>query len=287
VAGGSMIFIPKFDLDTIIENLPNASTMMGVPTFYTRLLHDSRFNKDLTRHMRLFVSGSAPLLAETHEKFEARTGHRILERYGMTETNMNTSNPYDGERRAGTVGFPLPGVEIKITDSKTGDVLADGEIGEIEVRGPNVFSGYWQMPEKTAEELRNNGFFITGDLGTIDSDGYLHISGRNKDVIISGGYNIYPKEIELLLDEQPGVMESAVIGLAHPDLGEVVVGILVAEKGETPDLDDLSIIFRESLAKYKQPQILLIIPELPRNTMGKVQKNILRQEYKDVLMQLD
>ena len=223
----------------------------------------------------------------THEKFEARTGHRILERYGMTETNMNTSNPYDGERREGTVGFPLPGVEIKITDSKTGDVLADGEIGEIEVRGPNVFSGYWQMPEKTAEELRNDGFFITGDLGTIDSDGYLHISGRNKDVIISGGYNIYPKEIELLLDEQPGVMESAVIGLEHPDLGEVVVGILVAEKGETPDLDDLTIIFSESLAKYKQPRKLLIIPELPRNTMGKVQKNILRQEYKDVLIKLD
>jgi malonyl-CoA/methylmalonyl-CoA synthetase len=205
----------------------------------------------------------------------------------MTETNMNTSNPNDGERRAGTVGFPLPGVEIKITDSKTGDVLADGEIGEIEVRGPNVFSGYWQMPEKTEKELRNDGFFITGDLGTIDSDGYLLISGRNKDVIISGGYNIYPKEIELLLDEQPGVMESAVIGLANPDLGEVVVAILVAEKGKTPDLEDLSIIFSKSLAKYKQPRKLLIIPELPRNTMGKVLKNILRQEYKDVLIRLD
>ena len=205
----------------------------------------------------------------------------------MTETNMNTSNPYDGERRAGTVGFPLPGVEIKITDSKTGTIIADGEIGEIEVRGPNVFSGYWQMPEKTAEELRNDGFFITGDLGTIDSEGYLHISGRNKDVIISGGYNIYSKEIELLLDEQTGVMESAVIDLAHPDLGEVVVGILIAEKDETPDIEHLTKIFRKSLAKYKQPRKLIIIPELPRNTMGKVQKNILRQEYKNLLMQLD
>jgi malonyl-CoA/methylmalonyl-CoA synthetase len=284
VAGGSMIFIPKFDLDSIIENIPNATTMMGVPTFYTRLLNDSRFNKDITRHMRLFVSGSAPLLTETHVQFEARTGHRILERYGMTETNMNTSNPYHGERRAGTVGFPLPGVEIKITDSKTGEVLADGEIGEIEVRGPNVFCGYWQMPEKTAEELRNDGFFITGDLGTIDGDGYLHISGRNKDVIISGGYNIYPKEIELLLDEQPGVMESAVIGLAHPDLGEAVVGILVAEQGETPDLEELANTISASLAKYKLPRRLLVIPELPRNTMAKVQKNILRQKYKDVFM---
>ena len=281
-AGGSMIFMPKFDLDSIIENLPSATTMMGVPTFYTRLLNDSRFNKDLTQHMRLFVSGSAPLLAETHVQFEARTGHRILERYGMTETNMNTSNPYDGERRAGTVGFPLPGIEIKITDSKNGETLAEGEIGEIEVRGPNVFSGYWQMPEKTAEELRKDGFFITGDLGMIDGDGYLHISGRNKDVIISGGYNIYPKEIELLLDEQPGIIESAVIGLAHPDLGEAVAGILVAEKGETPDLNGLAQIISASLAKYKQPRKLLVIPELPRNTMGKVQKNILRQEYKNV-----
>ena len=284
VAGGSMIFIKKFDLESIVKNIPNATTMMGVPTFYTRLLNDSRFNKDLTGHMRLFVSGSAPLLSETHVQFEARTGHRILERYGMTETNMNTSNPYDGERRAGTVGFPIPGIEIKITDSKTGKELSNGEIGEIEVRGPNVFRGYWQMPEKTAEELRKDGFFITGDLGSIDHDGYLQISGRNKDVIISGGYNIYPKEIELLLDDQPGVMESAVIGLAHPDLGEVVAGILVPEHGASPDLDELAKTINSSLAKYKQPLKLLVIPELPRNTMGKVQKNILREEYKNLFM---
>ena len=182
--------------------------MMGVPTFYTRLLDDDRFTKNLAAHMRLFVSGSAPLLAETHVQFEERTGHRILERYGMTETNMNTSNPYDGDRRAGTVGFPLPGVELQICDSD-GNALAQGEIGEIEVRGPNVFKGYWQMPEKTAAELRENGFFITGDLGRIDEDGYVHIVGRNKDLIISGGYNIYPKEIELVLDDQSGVLESA------------------------------------------------------------------------------
>ena len=282
LAGGSMIFIPKFDLDSMIKNISNATTMMGVPTFYTRLLNDPRFSKKITQHIRLFVSGSAPLLAETHVQFEARTGHRILERYGMTETNMNTSNPYDGERRAGTVGFPLPGVEIKITDSKTGEVIADGEVGEIEVRGPNVFKGYWQMPEKTAEELRKNGFFITGDLGTIDGEGYLQIAGRNKDLIISGGYNIYPKEIELLLDDQPGVMESAVIGLAHPDLGEAVVGILVPEKGAVPDLVTISNKISELLAKYKLPRKLLVIAELPRNTMAKVQKNLLREKYKNV-----
>ena len=284
LAGGSMIFIPKFDLDSMIKNISNATTMMGVPTFYTRLLNDPRFSKDITQHIRLFVSGSAPLLAETHVQFEERTGHRILERYGMTETNMNTSNPYLGERRAGTVGFPLPGVEIRITDSKTGVVLADGEIGELEVRGANVFKGYWQMPEKTAEELREDGFFITGDLGKIDSDGYVHIAGRNKDVIISGGYNIYPKEVELLLDEQSGVMESAVIGVAHTDLGEAVVGILVPEKGAAPDFDEIFKNISKSFAKYKQPRKLIVIPELPRNTMGKVQKNLLRKKYKDVFL---
>jgi malonyl-CoA/methylmalonyl-CoA synthetase len=195
-----MIFLPKFDLDQVIEQMPRATAMMGVPTFYTRLMGDDRFTHDLTAHMRLFISGSAPLLAETHAQFEKRTGHRILERYGMTETNMNTSNPYQGERRPGTVGFPLPGVDLKITDPETGDTLTDGNIGQIEVRGPNVFKGYWQMPEKTAAELRDDGFFITGDLGKIDDEGYVHIVGRNKDLIISGGYNIYPKEIELVLD---------------------------------------------------------------------------------------
>ncbi|PUB15544.1 malonate--CoA ligase [Yoonia sediminilitoris] len=279
LAGGQMIFLPKFNLDVMIEKLPLATAMMGVPTFYTRLLGDARFTKDLVQHMRLFVSGSAPLLAETHIQFEERTGHRILERYGMTETNMNTSNPYDGERRAGTVGFPLPGVELKITDSKTGATLPQGEIGEIEVRGPNVFKGYWQMPEKTAEELRPDGFFITGDLGQIDKDGYVQIVGRNKDLIISGGYNIYPKEVELLLDEQNGVLESAVIGVPHPDFGETVVGIIVPDGDSDPDLDAIAANIGTSLARFKQPQKLIVRAELPRNTMGKVQKKALRDEY--------
>ncbi|WP_097156045.1 malonate--CoA ligase [Cohaesibacter gelatinilyticus] len=278
-AGGSMVFLPKFDLDVILEKMPLATSMMGVPTFYTRLLGDNRFTHDLASHMRLFISGSAPLLAETHTQFENLTGHRILERYGMTETNMNTSNPYDGGRRAGTVGFPLPGVELKITDPESGDLLPAGEVGQIEVRGPNVFKGYWQMPEKTAAELREDGFFITGDLGKIDEDGYVHIVGRNKDLIISGGYNIYPKEIELVLDEQDDVLESAVVGVPHPDFGETVLGILVAENGQTPDLDKAMNAVRDSLARFKHPQKLVVLDELPRNTMGKVQKNILRERY--------
>jgi malonyl-CoA/methylmalonyl-CoA synthetase len=281
-AGGSMIFLPRFNLDQIIEMLPQATTMMGVPTFYTRLLGDSRFTGTLTAHMRLFISGSAPLLSETHAQFEERTGHRILERYGMTETNMNTSNPYEGERRAGTVGFPLPGVELKITDPATGNTLPDGEVGQIEVRGANVFKGYWQMPEKTAEELRADGFFITGDLGSIDADGYVQIVGRNKDLIISGGYNIYPKEIELVLDDQPGVLESAVIGVPHPDFGETVVGIVIPEAGQSPDLDAIMAAVKQSLARFKHPQKLVVLEELPRNTMGKVQKNILRDSYQSM-----
>ena len=282
MTGGKMIFLPKFDRDTVIDLLPKATLMMGVPTFYTRLLDDPRFDRALTRDMRLFVSGSAPLLAETHVRFEERTGHRILERYGMTETNMNTSNPYEGERRAGTVGFALPGVEVKVTDPVSGEILPQGDIGQIEVRGPNVFKGYWQMPEKTAEELRADGFFITGDLGRFDEDGYLVIVGRNKDLIISGGYNIYPKEIELLLDEAEGVLESAVIGVPHPDFGETVVGVLVAEPGGTPDLDRIKVDIAASLARFKHPQRLVVVPELPRNTMGKVQKNVLRDTYKDL-----
>ncbi len=279
LAGGSMIFMGKFNLDQVIDQLPNATTMMGVPTFYTRLLDDARFTKALSQHMRLFISGSAPLLADTHIQFEERTGHRILERYGMTETNMNTSNPYGGERRAGTVGMPLPGVELKITDAATGDTLPDGEIGQIEVRGPNVFQGYWQMPEKTAEELRDDGFFITGDLGVVDTDGYVQIVGRNKDLIISGGFNIYPKEVELVLDEQPGVLESAVVGVPHPDFGETVVGFLVASDGAGPDLDAIGKTVSDSLARFKHPKKLIVLPELPRNTMGKVQKNLLREDY--------
>jgi malonyl-CoA/methylmalonyl-CoA synthetase len=282
IAGSAMIFLPKFDIETVIDLMPRATVMMGVPTFYTRLLEDARFTKDLAQDMRLFVSGSAPLLAETHVQFEKRTGHRILERYGMTETNMNTSNPYDGERRAGTVGFALPGVELKITDPATGNALPQGEIGQIEVRGPNVFKGYWQMPEKTAEELREDGFFITGDLGQVDANGYIHIVGRNKDLIISGGYNIYPKEIELLLDEEPGVLESAVIGVPHPDFGETPVGVIVADGKASPDLDAIRKSIGASLARFKHPQKLVVVDALPRNTMGKVQKKELRERYADL-----
>jgi malonyl-CoA/methylmalonyl-CoA synthetase len=282
IAGGSMIFLPKFDLDQMIAAMPQATAMMGVPTFYTRLLDDARLTADLTAHMRLFVSGSAPLLAETHARFEHRTGHRILERYGMTETNMNTSNPYDGDRRAGTVGFALPGVELKITDPATGDLVAQGAIGQIEVRGPNVFKGYWQMPEKTAEELRPDGFFITGDLGLIDADGYVSIVGRNKDLIISAGYNVYPKEIELVLDEQPGVAESAVIGVPHPDFGEGVVGLLVAEPGADLSTDAIMAALANQLARFKQPKKLIVMENFPRNTMGKLQKNLLRDQFADL-----
>jgi malonyl-CoA/methylmalonyl-CoA synthetase len=282
LSGGAMIFLPGFDLDAMIDLMPQVTAMMGVPTFYTRLLDDPRFTRELTAHMLLFVSGSAPLLADTHGQFESRTGHRILERYGMTETNMNTSNPYDGERRAGTVGFPLPGVEVKVTDPATGATLPQGEIGQIEVRGPNVFKGYWQMPDKTAAELRADGFFITGDLGQFDADGYLQIVGRNKDLIISGGYNIYPKEIEMFLDDQPGVRESAVVGAPHPDLGESVVAVLVPEAGHEIDLAAIEAAARSQLAGFKRPRHWVVMEELPRNTMGKVQKAELRNRYAEV-----
>lgn len=281
LAGSAMIFLPKFDPAVMIAQMPKATVMMGVPTFYTRLLDDPAFSKDLTAHMRLFVSGSAPLLSETHVQFEDRTGHRILERYGMTETNMNTSNPYDGTRRAGTVGFPLPGVELKVTDPATGTTLPRGEIGVIEVRGPNVFKGYWQMPEKTREELREDGFFITGDLGVIDDQGYVQIVGRGKDLIISGGYNIYPKEVELMLDEQDGVMESAVIGVPHPDFGEGVVAVLVPSNGKQIDTDAIMADIKPRIARFKQPKRIVVMDELPRNTMGKVQKNVLRDMFAD------
>lgn len=283
LAGGAMIFLPKFDTDRMIAALPDATAMMGVPTFYTRLLDDPRFTRDLVAHMRLFVSGSAPLLAETHKTFEERTGHRILERYGMTETNMTTSNPYDGARRAGTVGFPLPGIEVTITDPDTGAKLPQGDTGMIEVRGPNVFKGYWNMPEKTAEELRDTGFFITGDLGLIDDQGYVQIVGRAKDLIITGGYNVYPKEIESMLDDQPGVLESAVVGLPHADLGEAVVGFIVPHAGTTPDLDAIGATAAKRLARFKHPRKLVVLDALPRNTMGKVQKNTLRETYADLL----
>ena len=230
--------------------------------------------------MRLFVSGSAPLLSETHLQFEKITGHRILERYGMTETNMNTSNPYTGERRAGTVGRPLMGVELKITDPETEKELSINEIGQIEVRGPNVFKGYWKLPDKTKKELRENGFFITGDLGKIDEDGYVHIVGREKDLIISGGFNIYPKELEIFLDDRPGVLESAVIGVPCPDFGETPVAILVPSDVTPPDIAQIEKDIKKSIARYKHPRKIVLANELPRNTMGKVQKNILRNDYK-------
>lgn len=279
LTGGAMIFLPGFDLEEMLRLMPRATTMMGVPTFYTRLLGDARFTRELAAHMRLFVSGSAPLLAETHEEFAARTSHRILERYGMTETNMNTSNPYDGERRAGTVGLALPGVTLRIMAD--GAEATPGAVGTIEVRGPNVFKGYWQMPEKTAEELRPDGFFITGDLGRFDADGYLQIVGRAKDLIISGGFNIYPKEVELLLDDVPGVLESAVIGLPHPDFGEAVFAVLVARPGVALDCSAVLAAIGDRLARFKQPKAAVIAPELPRNAMGKVQKNLLRQAWAD------
>ena len=284
LAGCAMRFYAGFDRDLIIRDIPKATSLMGVPTFYTRLLDDPRFDRDLTKNMRLFISGSAPLLAETHIQFEERTGHRILERYGMTETNMNTSNPYDGERRAGTVGHALPGVEIKVCDPETGAELPTGEIGVLEVRGPNVFQGYWQMLEKTREELRENGFFITGDLAYIDDRGYVTIVGRSKDLIISGGYNIYPKEIELILDDQAGILESAVVGVPHPDFGETVVAILVPAQGATPDTDTIKTSVEGQLARFKQPRSYQIMDSLPRNTMGKVQKNILREMFKGLFV---
>jgi malonyl-CoA/methylmalonyl-CoA synthetase len=272
-------FMAKFDLDAIIAALPNSTLMMGVPTFYTRLLSDPRLTSDLVINMRLFISGSAPLLAETHEAFTARTGHKILERYGMTETNMNTSNPYEGDRLAGTIGMALPGTELRLTEPETGAPVGDGEIGMIEVRGPNVFQGYWNMPEKTAEELREDGFFITGDLGQFNSRGYLTIVGRQKDLIITGGYNVYPKEIEDVLNDIDGVDESAVFGVPHPDFGEAIIAALVAEKGAALDVEALKTVVSEKLARFKHPQSYEILAELPRNTMGKVQKNILRDEH--------
>ena len=279
LGGASMLFLPGFDLDAILRLLPRATVLMGVPTFYTRLLDAARFDRALCERMRLFVSGSAPLLAETHAAFEARTGHRILERYGMTETNMITSNPYDGDRRAGTVGPPLPGVEVVVADPATGAPLPAGETGVVDVRGPNVFQGYWRMPDKTREEFRDSGFFITGDLGCFSDDGYLTLVGRQKDLIITGGFNVYPKEVELLLDEQPGVLESAVIGVPHPDFGEAVVAVLVTQPDASLDLSAIDAVLREQLARYKQPKALEIVAELPRNTMGKVQKNLLRERF--------
>jgi malonyl-CoA/methylmalonyl-CoA synthetase len=280
MAGAAMVFMPKFNVDAIFATMPDATTLMGVPTFYTRLLDDPRLTKDSTRNMRLFVSGSAPLLAETHARWTERTGHKILERYGMTETNMNTSNPYEGARKPGTVGLPLPGVEVKIVDGD-GAKLGIEQIGSIEVRGDNVFAGYWQMPEKTAEELRDDGWFITGDLGVRDSDGYISIVGRSKDLIISGGFNVYPKEVEAIIDDLPDVLESAVIGLPHADFGEAVVAVVVASDPALTT-DAISAATADKLARFKCPKSVLIVDALPRNTMGKVQKKALREDYENL-----
>jgi malonyl-CoA/methylmalonyl-CoA synthetase len=282
MAGASLYFLSKFDVDAIIEAMPEGTAMMGVPTFYTRLLQDPRLNADLTSRMRLFTSGSAPLTAETHQEFERRTGHAILERYGMTETNMNTSNPYNGDRIAGTVGMPLPGVDVRVTDRETHTPVADGEIGMLEVRGPNVFKGYWRMPEKTKEELLEDGFFVTGDLALVDKRGYVHIVGRDKDLVISGGFNVYPKEVEQVIDEMGSVLESAVIGVPHPDFGEGVTAVVVPQPGAAVTEAEVLAALAGHLAKYKQPKRVFFVDSLPRNTMGKVQKNQLRQKFNDI-----
>ncbi|WP_119301359.1 malonate--CoA ligase [Dongia deserti] len=279
VTGSAMLFLPRFDADEMLRLMPRATCMMGVPTFYARLLQHPRLTREATAHMRLFVSGSAPLLADVHQQWRERTGHAILERYGMTETNMNTSNPYEGDRVAGTVGFPLPGTALRITQPETGDPLPQGEIGVIEVKGPNVFQGYWRMPEKTKAEFRSDGFFITGDLGKIDARGYVHIVGRGKDLVISGGYNVYPKEVENEIDAIPGVVESAVIGVPHPDFGEGVVAVVVKRPGSALSEADILRSLTDRLAKFKQPKRVFFVDDLPRNTMGKVQKNRLRETY--------
>ena len=281
-ARASMIFLPKFDPDLIIKLMARATVLMGVPTFYTRLLQSPALTRESTRHMRLFISGSAPLLADTHREWAARTGHAVLERYGMTETNMNTSNPYDGDRVPGAVGHALPGVAVRVTDPETGKELARESIGMIEIKGPNVFKGYWRMPEKTKSEFRDDGFFITGDLGKIDARGYVHILGRGKDLVISGGFNVYPKEIESEIDAMPGVVESAVIGVPHADFGEGVTAVVVCNKGAGVDEASVLRALDGRLAKFKMPKRVFVVDELPRNAMGKVQKNILRNAYSDI-----
>jgi malonyl-CoA/methylmalonyl-CoA synthetase len=281
LAGGGMIFLQRFEPGAVLEALPRATVTMGVPTYYVRLLARPEFTAAASAHMRLFTSGSAPLLEETFHAFEARTGQRILERYGMTETGMNTSNPLHGERRAGTVGPALPGVEVRVADGE-GRVLGAGETGVLEVRGPNVFRGYWRLPEKTQEEFRADGFFVTGDIARIDPDGYVTIVGRAKDLIISGGLNIYPKEIEGVIDALEGVQESAVIGVPHPDFGEGVLAVVKRRDGAGAlDAEAIIAAARSQLAGFKTPKKVVFVDELPRNSMGKVQKNSLRDTYRD------
>jgi malonyl-CoA/methylmalonyl-CoA synthetase len=279
LAGASMIWLPKFETGEAIEALPRSTVLMGVPTFYSRLLAQDHFTAETCANMRLFISGSAPLSAQTHRDFQVRTGHPILERYGMTETGMNTSNPYDGDRRPGTVGFPLPGVELRIAEPASGAVLAAGETGVIEVRGDNVTAGYWRNEEKTAEAFRADGFFITGDLGRIDQDGYVSIAGRDKDLIISGGLNVYPAEIETVIDALPGIAESAVIGLPHDDFGEAVTAIVAARSGTQVDGEAVCAALAERLAAFKIPKRVITVDALPRNAMGKIEKAGLRAHY--------
>jgi malonyl-CoA/methylmalonyl-CoA synthetase len=278
-ARASMIFLPKFDADQVMALMPRATSLMGVPTYYVRLLQHPGLTRAAVKSMRIFISGSAPLLADTHREWAEKTGHAILERYGMTETGMNTSNPYDGERVPGAVGFPLPGIAARITDPETGKELPRETIGMIEVKGPNVFKGYWRMPEKTRTEFRDDGFFITGDLGMIDARDYVHILGRGKDLIISGGFNVYPKEVESEIDAIPGVIESAVIGVPHADFGEGVTAVVVREKNGSLDEAQVMAALDGRLAKFKQPKRVIFVNDLPRNTMGKVQKNMLRDSY--------
>jgi malonyl-CoA/methylmalonyl-CoA synthetase len=278
LSGARMLFLPKFDAEFVLSRFAHATVLMGVPTFYTRLLSLKGLDHATTSPMRLFISGSAPLLEETHREFQARTGHAILERYGMTETSIIASNPYAGERRPGTVGLPLPGVDLRIVDPASGVALAPGDIGLIEIHGPNVFKGYWLQPDKTAAEFRPDGYFMTGDLGRFDEAGYVQIVGRGKDLIISGGFNVYPKEIEAEIDAIDGVVESAVVGVPHPDFGEGVTAIVVAAPGRL-DEDSVLAALQPRLAKYKLPKRVFFVPDLPRNTMGKVQKNMLRDQY--------
>jgi len=280
--GSKMLWFSKFAPRAVIARLPEATVFMGVPTLYVRLLAEPSLDTKACRHMRLFISGSAPLLLDTFEEFKTRTGHTILERYGMSETVMLTSNPYraeDGDRRGGTVGFALPGVQLRVHDDQ-GQPLPAGEIGSLQVRGPNVFSGYWRMPEKTREEFTADGWFKTGDVGRVDADGYVTIVGRSKDLVITGGYNVYPAEVEGVLNEFPGVAESAVIGVPHPDFGEGVVAVVIARAGARIDTDALIAGLKEKIANFKVPKRVFVVDELPRNTMGKVQKNLLREQHK-------
>ena len=276
-SGATMIFLDKFEPGAAIRHMANASVLMGVPTFYTRLLGDPGFTRDTAAGMRLFVAGSAPLSADTHRAFEERSGHRVLERYGMTETGMLTSNPYHGERRAGSVGLPLPGVELRIAEAESGKVLPQGDVGIVEVKGPNIFKGYWRNPEKTASEFRADGFFITGDMGLIEADGYVQLVGREKDLIITGGLNVYPAEVEAVLDDRADVAESAVIGVPHTDFGEAVVAV-VKPLGDAFDKQAVRAALREELAGFKVPKDIVLVDALPRNTMGKIQKKLLREQ---------